>query len=466
MGRGGRVMGRGGYTSPVYAGCLTVAYLLFALVGVEPFAMQGGDTSEGSTLSKVVFLGLLLAAVPVLLDHRRMALRLLRDNWIAGTVLLWMAASVLWADYPGIAVRRVGFVIVGFAVALAIASAGLPVSRMLKLLGGTLAVVLVADVLSLAVVPHLAYEDLGARGMHLSKNMAGAVAMLGIVVFLQLLPLAHGWRDGLLSLGLAALALGFMVLTQSKTSMGLVAIYLVFLVPLAGALAWARGRGASLLLGAGLAVSLALLVVGIEGWSGPDVLEVVFGDRTFTGRTDIWTFVLANIREAPVLGSGYGAFWDVGADNDRLAHAGSWLRQVGLGVINQSHNGYLDLWLQIGLPGMLGGTAMLLRALWLAARGLLHDSEDLRLWAGWGLLFALLAQFLVYNLMESALLSRVHFMNHIFLLAALLAERWSQPDMSPSRARRFAAGPAGTLSSRPLSSGPLSSGPLSDGWSR
>ena len=71
--------------------------------------------------------------------------------------------------------------------------------------------------------------------------------------------------------------------------------------------------------------------------------EAVGRDPTLTDRTKIWSILLA-MDTNPLLGTGYESFWL----GPRLLK----IRGASLGYINEAHNGYLQMYLQLGLIGL------------------------------------------------------------------------------------------------------------------
>jgi O-antigen ligase len=67
-------------------------------------------------------------------------------------------------------------------------------------------------------------------------------------------------------------------------------------------------------------------------------------EPNLTDRVPIWNELL-KIHEDPILGVGYESFWL----GERLIH----MWQASGGAIIQSHNGYLDLYLNIGAVGLV-----------------------------------------------------------------------------------------------------------------
>ena len=69
---------------------------------------------------------------------------------------------------------------------------------------------------------------------------------------------------------------------------------------------------------------------------------------TITGRTKLWSLLLEMIKKRPWLGYGYGAFW-LGNDGPS---AEVW-RVITWWKPPHAHNGWLDLWLELGLLGLI-----------------------------------------------------------------------------------------------------------------
>jgi exopolysaccharide production protein ExoQ len=101
-----------------------------------------------------------------------------------------------------------------------------------------------------------------------------------------------------------------------------------------------RRPGAVLLLVAG-AAGVALFALFLD--TGGSMLQSIGRNSTLTGRTQIWAAVLAQ-RINPVLGTGFESFWM----GNRMQSVWS-LSQVG---IEEAHNGYLELYLNLGWVGL------------------------------------------------------------------------------------------------------------------
>lgn len=406
---------------------LVAVFLFYILVGTDPFPSASlADRVDGNSLDRLFVLGLAGLGVIVLLLHYRAlpSILLLGGGlWIiAGVAVL----SIFWSTYPGLTLRR-SIVLVCLTIAAAGVAAGI---RDLRSAHTTfcyaMAATMILNLASVFLVPSLAMSDIGAEGWYSQKNVAGAVAMTAVLA--QSTWLVSGRRSpGHWAIGLTmvVISLGFLVLTRSKTSLGLTVLALAVMASVAIA---ARGGPiaalASLLLTlCGLAGALVLLLV--NDFDLAPIMGLLFEDTSFTGRDELWAFANRVALENVWLGHGYGAFWDVGVGGDPLLRLepGSWLGDVEPGVINQAHNGYLELWIHLGLPLMLFAVFIVLA---LAARGLLYcmiARNDPGIKAALAFLTVMPFIYLAHNFTEASLFMRGLFLNNVITLILFLLAR-------------------------------------------
>jgi exopolysaccharide production protein ExoQ len=86
-------------------------------------------------------------------------------------------------------------------------------------------------------------------------------------------------------------------------------------------------------------------IVGLE--YGPVILRAFGRDPTMTGRTVIWSFLVRSILKHPLLGYGYYAFWlGLKGESGTIIYALNW-------TFGYAHNGLLEIFLQLGLVGVV-----------------------------------------------------------------------------------------------------------------
>jgi len=375
------------------------AFLLLVFVGLSPFAVRdpnvlvNGETiaaGEGDLLRQILYLAVFLTILVV--SIRREGVRVFDAVPVMlGLLLLWCGVSALWSAEPDITIRRVGLeVVVVLSVMLSVHNLG--VERCFRILRLVLAVVLIVNWISIPIIPqavHLPNETdpsiIGDwRGLYFHKNITGAVCAVSAMLFLY-----YAIRDkSRMDWALLAGTIGFLIMTRSKSSMGLLplavgsaAIYYA---------AWRREMDRVII---SLAFVLVAILVAIVAAANYDAIARIFSDpQAFTGRTAIWQAEIAFIGDHPLLGSGFGSFADTGALSPLHAYVGSsWVDAVSHG-----HNGYLQLTVTLGFVGL--ALAMIAVILTPAAAFWRIDNMDRLLKA---FMFALFVFFVFHNLTES-----------------------------------------------------------------
>jgi exopolysaccharide production protein ExoQ len=230
----------------------------------------------------------------------------------------------------------------------------------------------------------------GWYGIFYQKNSLGRNMVLSALVFLfwQRLEPEYKWRA---RLGLI-LSGGLVVLARSATSL-LVLLLLLCLLPY---VRWSLRKNL-LWASSGIALLVAMAVPAMV-WAATH-LEVVAGglgrDPLFTGRVPLWILSSAAALQRPLLGFGFEAFWLP----DQALTQRIW--QVLVWRAPHAHNGFLELWLEVGLCGVALFAGGFLYYVAKALRFSYRQRPEPG--AAWPLLFLLFI--LLSNLTESSLLS-------------------------------------------------------------
>jgi len=262
-------------------------------------------------------------------------------------ILIWATASSIWSEYPYLTVRRSFRLIVEMTTIMLIALSVSNASDALKVLFRAFIATLVLDVIVLIVVPS-SLTTFGFVGVHGHKNVAGQFYLVALPVFILGIfnRAVTVWRPG--ALLAATVGLTLLLLTLSKTSIGVfVASLIIITIGRMGTAALdVRYRFAALIICA-LILVLAGLVIADYGFY--DITAALFGDPSLTGRDGVWRFLLYKwSQHNPLLGVGYGALWQAGPaiKTDLISNRVLWM-------MNEGHNGYLDLLAQLGVTGCL-----------------------------------------------------------------------------------------------------------------
>lgn len=397
-------------------------FLLLVFVGLRPFSPppQVAHISDilqnaaGDSLRQILYL-LVLAMLAATAFWRRGLATLQSVPPILALLLGWCLLSALWADAPSVAFRRAGLeVVVVLCAMLSVEMLGAErCFRYWRIVLGTILIVNWLSIPLIRTAVHLPGEIDPAlvgdwRGLYDHKNIAGAVCVLTILLFLFSRNGKHNW----LGIVMAALALGFLAMTHSKTSLGFLPVALA-----AGALyefAWRRGLDRAI---ASVGVCLILAAGIIFVLLNQNTIAHMLSDPTeFTGRAAIWTAELRYIHDHLLLGAGFGTFSDTG-DLSPLHNyvSGRWVDAVSHG-----HNGYLQLFVTIGGIGFALAMASLILLPLIRFWPLNSDSGIRR-----GLLFAIFIFLVLHNIMESDFLESdgATWVAFLFMLAAQRQDR-------------------------------------------
>jgi O-antigen ligase len=142
------------------------------------------------------------------------------------------------------------------------------------------------------------------------------------------------------------------------------------------------------------------------------VVDATGRDMTFTDRTLIWTDVLNNTAKHPILGVGMGAYW-VGPIGYDMYPMPNWSRKTPSWRPEEGHNGYLDVYVELGAVG----EALILCIIVNAFIGsLTHLETDFQFGS---LRLTLLLSIVINNITETSYLKGTHEFWFLFVLFAM-----------------------------------------------
>lgn len=309
---------------------------------------------EGSPVDRDVYLLLLLAGIIVVAGRGKSVLRLLRRNWPLVLFIAYCMLSVLWSDYPGVAMKRWVKSLGDYVMVLIVLTERDWTLAMKRVLSRVGFILIPVSVLFVKYYPQLgrsyaAHWDSTQFfvGVASDKNMLGMICLvLGFAAFCRVL---HAFKNPGLIRNKVLLVHGTILLmslyllkiSDSMTSLSCFAMT-AGLVLLHHHFKFAK-KPKILFLSVLFVVffSFAILFLNV----GNGLLEMLGRNPTLTGRTDIWTAVL-KVPINPVLGTGFESFW-LGSRLGQL-----WTTQELYGI-NEAHDGYLEMYLNLGGVGLL-----------------------------------------------------------------------------------------------------------------
>lgn len=329
-----------------YATILTPLLLQRSLYPTDASA-AAASSDHGSNLFNQVFWLLLICAVLYVCRNKLKQLVGLLRRPLVVIIISYMViafASILWSPTPTIAFRRATL---QFIVLAAVVLPTLLARNTRAQVDRLVVVFFITIALNLAAVILLPAGRLGHQGIHSHKNEFGLITAYGFIFCLYGMVRLQG-LGRLLATGLAMAALAELVVSRSKTSLGLaILIPLVALVILGVSRALRVNALFPLVLGLAALILSGIFIAHLADFGFADISMLLFDDTTFTGRTTIWNFVGDVIGRAPFLGQGYASFWDIGPGSIVMREAPGFVVEL-----LQGHNGYIDVTVELGVCGL------------------------------------------------------------------------------------------------------------------
>jgi exopolysaccharide production protein ExoQ len=308
---------------------------------------------EGNPLDRIIFSGLLALGLIVLVARRRKALTLMQMNGPLLLFFAYCAISVLWSDFPGVALKRWIKALGDPIMIMVILTDPDRSSALKRFFAWTAFVLMPVSILFIKYYPRLGKNfspldgSVGFIGVASDKNMLGAICLIsGLGAVWRVRHAFHERQHERGNLPLIAqgviLAMVVWLLwnANSMTSIGCLAFGSVLLVATSFP-GLARRRP---LIHGLVATALAAACVPLFLDAAGGVLSAVGRDPTLTQRTELWGEVV-KLTPNPLLGAGFESFW-LGKRLEILWDH-FWWRP------NESHNGYIEVYLNLGWVGIV-----------------------------------------------------------------------------------------------------------------
>lgn len=348
---------------------------LIALGGTDADAL--GDSNTATMLSALA----IYSVAFFLLMRRPIAMvDTARDDLLLLAMFLLPVASVVWSVDKSVSFRRVVALVMTGVYCIYIARRLSPRDFLRYLL---LALFL-GGIMSLAytvidprdAIEHSAVNTGSWKGVYGHKAILGRIAALAVTVSVYVRP-RHVW-EGPMRWATIAMFIFLSVESQSRASWLMMLGGIGFMV----LIAIVRNRRLSSGIKLTVAVLCGLAFVGLVATSWDYLLADVGRDATYSGRTTLWTgaIAVANAHH-PILGAGYRAFWTATGAAGVRDYIQDWFR-----VPSHGHNGYLDVWLELGYAGVALFAVFLVAMIVRLTRRILREPAE-PVWAAFAIFF-------------------------------------------------------------------------------
>ena len=305
---------------------------------------------EGSPIDAVFFAVLMAAGLLVLVLRRKRVKKILQPNTLILVFLAYCALSTLWSDHTFVAFKRWTKEVGDIEMVLVILTE-VDLSVALKRLLASAAFLLLP--ISMLFIKY--YPDLGRAynywtfepmyiGITTNKNELGMICLVYGVGCLWCFLSAYKdrsvpGRNRRLLAHSAILLIAFWLLATSNSMTSVLCFFMAggLMVMITLTQVGRKSAIVHLIVAASVAATSAVVFFGVG-------LKALGRDLTLTGRTEIWSIVLG-VAGNPLVGTGFESFW-LGDRLQRIWEA------FGL-HIQEAHNGYIEVYLNLGWIGIL-----------------------------------------------------------------------------------------------------------------
>ena len=321
---------------------------------VAPVESTMGD---GNPVARAIKILLLASATGIILWKSRMAMQVVKAlNPFFLLFLMLVPLSVLWSIDPAATSARFVSLVSTVEVCLAFTVLGWHRTRFQEVVRPLIIVLLIGSVLWGLAYPEYAIEvgegtlKNSWRGLTSQKNQFGMLSSFGVILWL------HAWLNEETRWWFAVpfIALSFTCVLLSRSSTALLSTSLSTLFMLVIMVAPRSLRrympylvSAFALLVVIYALAVLNIIPGLSLLLRP-IAELSGKDMTFSNRAVIWDIIKEHIQFAPMLGSGYGAYWTGPVPS---SPSYTFLGRMYF-YPSESHNGYLEITNDLGFVGL------------------------------------------------------------------------------------------------------------------
>lgn len=383
------------------------------------------DQLDGSPADAVAFGILLIVGLAVLAGRGRRTGTLLLANLPIVIYFGYCLVSVLWSPFPDLAFKRWFKAIGDLVMVLIVVTEPDPVAALQRLISRLGFLLLPASVLLIH------YSPLGHSwdpdGNPMNTGVTTNKNTLGLITFLIALGALWSLRLVLRSIRqpnrkrrivaqgtLIAFSLAVLFMAHSATSIACFSLGAI-LILVTGLPSVRRSSGAV------HAVVFTILLTGgfLMLFGGEGIVVHALGRQTnLTGRSDIWKAVIPACPN-PLLGAGFESFW-ISPSAEEI-----YRQPVTFNRVNEAHNGYIEVYLNLGLVGLSLIVWILLAGYRNAVAAFRRNPEI------GGLMLAYSTTAAFYSITEAGF--RMLTPSWIFLLLAIVAATGTVSGYLPSR---------------------------------
>ncbi|GMU95619.1 O-antigen ligase family protein [Ignavibacterium album] len=314
--------------------------------------------------------------------------------------LLWCGITIIFAIDPFVSFKRYFQYILTSLVFISFYLNIKDEQSLIKILKYLFSLYVILTLIVCLIIPEAKDPSFNSwRGFHATKNNLGQYAGISIIFFSYLHLINKTKLEKIYNLFFLVLSFLLLIGSFSMTNIVLITLFIAFFIVINSKKIFEPLRLSQkfffLMVVFFVLMFLSIILVNPELFSL--FFEITGKDPTLTGRTEIWALVLSQSINDLITGVGFQSFW-IPEKLSKIILFQYWMP-------NQSHNGYVDMILEIGIVGLL----LFIFLVYSIFKGMNFRSS--------GLWISIIIFVLLLNFSESTLIRPHHFTNVMFYCA-------------------------------------------------
>ena len=310
------------------------------------------DTFKSETtniVNQILYIFLFLSSIVVVIARFITILRFIKKEKYLSLFILLCLVSAVWSDYHIISFKR-SFQLLSVYIVVITALLFTEPSKLLKVLKIIISLYLLVNIFSALFINEAIDPQFGTwRGITDQKNL---LARFGLYCFLISI-FFYGEQSKRVTkiTNYAVSLLSVIIIIMAGSTTVLVMLFLIICMSL---VFWFEGFFKSLQTGRTFMIISLLFLISVTAtlyFLDPGAQSKLFGvmgkRSDLTGRTEFWEYLQMEVKKRITLGYGYGTYWIMGS-----AVIANFAAFTGGFMVNQAHNGYLEIALELGLVGL------------------------------------------------------------------------------------------------------------------
>lgn len=300
----------------------------------------------GSLWEIINLLYFLIASVILFIPSRGEIFRVMRNTTMFMMITGLAVISTLWSDQiTSTLIKSIALIFLTIFSAYLVTRYSL--RELLFILARLMIFIIISSIFFVIFLPQYGIGEWSTgvawKGIFSNKGAFGVTMMISALIFLTL-P-TQTIHNRLFNLIFYALSIFLIWKTNSRLSLVIIILltlgyYSLLLFQLSGPTIIAIIT----MLIIPITFGLGFTIINYE-----DILLSMGRDTTLTGRTVVWENVIYAISLRPILGYGYNGFWQ----NWDGIYGTIWSQQFSQWKVGSAHQTYLDVWLQLGVIGLI-----------------------------------------------------------------------------------------------------------------